>query len=62
MQKKAILFGLLAGILFGIATPISKLLLISLNSYTMAGALYFGAALVFLPYMIKNYRVDFRWL
>lgn len=60
MQKKAILFGLLAGLLFGIATPISKLLLTSLNGYTIAGALYLGAALVFLPYMIKNYRVDFR--
>jgi drug/metabolite transporter (DMT)-like permease len=60
MQKKAILFGLLAGLLFGVATPISKLLLASLSSYTVAGLLYFGAALVFLPYMVKNYEVDFR--
>jgi len=60
MQKKAILFGLLAGLLFGIATPISKLLLASLSSYTIAGLLYFGAALAFLPYMVKNYRMDFR--
>jgi drug/metabolite transporter (DMT)-like permease len=59
MQKKAVLFGLLAGLLFGIATPVSKLLLASLSSYTVAGLLYFGAALVFLPYMIRNYRVDF---
>lgn len=59
MQKKAILMGLLAGLLFGLATPISKLLLASISSYTMAGLLYFGAALVFLPYVIKNYRTDF---
>ncbi len=59
MQKKAILLGLLAGLLFGLATPISKLLLASISSYTMAGLLYFGAALVFLPYVIKNYRTDF---
>ena len=60
MQKKAVLFGLLAGFLFGIATPISKLLLASLSSYTVAGLLYFGAALVFLPYMVRNYKTDFR--
>jgi len=60
MQNKAVIFGLFAGLLFGIATPISKLLLTSLSSHTVAGALYFGAALVFLPYMIRNYRVDFR--
>lgn len=59
MQKKAILLGLLAGLLFGLATPISKLLLASISSYTMAGLLYFGAALVFFPYVIKNYRTDF---
>jgi drug/metabolite transporter (DMT)-like permease len=60
MQKKAILFGLLAGLLFGVATPISKLLLASLSGYTVAGLLYFGAALVFLPYMVRNYKTDFR--
>jgi hypothetical protein len=60
MQKKAILFGLSAGLLFGIATPISKLLLASLSGYTVARLLYFGAALVFLPYMLRNYNTDFR--
>jgi drug/metabolite transporter (DMT)-like permease len=60
MQKKAIGFGLLAGLLFGIATPVSKLLLDSFSSYTTAGLLYFGAALVFLPYIVRNYRTDFR--
>ena len=60
MQQKAIIFGLLAGLLFGIATPISKLLLDSLNSYTVAGLLYGGAALIFLPYILKNYRSDFN--
>ncbi len=60
MQKKAITLGLLAGLLFGIATPISKILLDSFSSYTTAGLLYFGAAFVFLPYMVRNYRTDFR--
>jgi drug/metabolite transporter (DMT)-like permease len=59
MQKKAILLGVLSGLLFGIATPISKLLMVSLSSYSMAGLLYLGAALVFLPDMIKNYKADF---
>ncbi|WKZ37752.1 MAG: EamA family transporter [Anaerolineales bacterium] len=60
MQKKAVLFGLFAGLSFGIATPVSKLLLDSLSGYMLAGLLYFGAALVFLPYMVKNFRADFR--
>lgn len=60
MQQKAILFGLLAGLLFGIATPISKLLLDSLDSYTVAGLLYGGAALIFLPYILKNHRSAFN--
>jgi drug/metabolite transporter (DMT)-like permease len=60
MQKKAVLFGLFAGLLFGIATPVSKFLLDSLSGYMLAGLLYFGAALVFLPYMVKNFRADFR--
>jgi drug/metabolite transporter (DMT)-like permease len=60
MQKKAVIFGLLAGLLFGIATPISKLLLDSLNSYTVAGLLYCGAALIFLPHIVKNYHRDFN--
>jgi drug/metabolite transporter (DMT)-like permease len=59
MQKKAIFLGVLSGLLFGIATPISKLLLVSLSSYSMAGLLYLGAALVFLPDMIRNYKTDF---
>jgi drug/metabolite transporter (DMT)-like permease len=60
MQKKAVVFGLFAGLLFGIATPVSKFLLASLSGYMLAGLLYFGAALVFLPYMVKNFRADFR--
>jgi len=60
MQKKAVLFGLFAGLLFGIATPVSKFLLASLSGYMLAGLLYFGAALVFLPYMVKNFRADVR--
>lgn len=59
MQKRAIFLGILAGLLFGIATPVSKLLLNSLSSYSMAGLLYLGAALIFLPDMLKNYRDDF---
>ncbi len=46
--------GLIAGLLFGIATPLSKLALSHLNSFQLAGLLYLGASIAFLPYMIIN--------
>ncbi|HOX92694.1 MAG TPA: EamA family transporter, partial [Spirochaetales bacterium] len=54
--------GLLAGILFGVATPVSKILLSSMNSFQLAGLLYIGAALAFLPYVAKNRLKELSWI
>ncbi|MCF7920609.1 MAG: DMT family transporter [Candidatus Cloacimonetes bacterium] len=60
MKSFAFVTGILAGLLFGIATPFSKLLLAELNSFQLAGLLYLGATLTFLPYVIKNYKREFN--
>lgn len=54
MKKFAIITGLLSGFLFGIATPLSKILLDGLNSFQLAGLLYLGAALAMAPFILKN--------
>jgi drug/metabolite transporter (DMT)-like permease len=54
MKKFAIITGLLSGFLFGIATPLSKLLLDGLNSFQLAGLLYLGAALAMIPFILKQ--------
>jgi len=54
MRTRIILIGLFSGLLFGIATPFSKIILSELNSFQLAGLLYLGAALAFLPFVIKN--------
>lgn len=54
MKTRIILTGLLSGLLFGIATPLSKIMLAELNSFQLAGLLYIGAAVAFLPFIIKN--------
>ena len=58
MKSISILLGLSAGLLFGVATPFSKVLLSQLNSYQLAGLLYLGAAMVFLPY-VKKRKIEF---
>ncbi len=50
--------GLLAGLLFGIATPLSKLTLSHLNSFQLAGLLYIGTAIAFLPYVVRNRTIE----
>ncbi len=62
MKSLSIIIGLLAGILFGVATPFSKILLSQLNSFQLAGLLYLGAAITFLPYVIKNRKIEFNAL
>jgi len=47
MRTRIILIGLFSGLLFGIATPFSKIILSELNSFQLAGLLYLGAALGF---------------
>ncbi len=53
MRKTAIGAGLLSGLLFGIATPLSKLLLQNLNSFQLAGLLYLGAGAAMIPFILK---------
>ncbi|MEA4957873.1 hypothetical protein SDC9_29484 [bioreactor metagenome] len=59
-----IFLGLLSGLLFGIATPFSKILLINLNSFQLAGLLYLGSGTVIVPTIIKklynnlNYNIN----
>ncbi|MHC1733140.1 MAG: DMT family transporter [Bacteroidales bacterium] len=62
MKTGIIFIGLLAGLLFGLATPLSKVLLSEFNSFLLAGLLYLGAALAFLPFIIKNGREEFTVL
>jgi drug/metabolite transporter (DMT)-like permease len=54
MKRFAIITGILSGLLFGVATPFSKLLLSELNSFQLAGLLYLGAALAMLPYTFRK--------
>ncbi len=53
-----ILMGLFAGLLFGLATPFSKLLLSHMNSFQLAGLLYLGAGVTFLPHIFKNFKSE----
>lgn len=62
MKTRIVLIGLFSGLLFGIATPLSKILLAELNSFQLAGLLYLGAALAFLPVIIKNRKTEFKAL
>jgi drug/metabolite transporter (DMT)-like permease len=62
MKARSVLIGLLAGLLFGVATPLSKIILSQLNSFQLAGLLYLGAAITFLPFIIKNRKIEFTAL
>jgi drug/metabolite transporter (DMT)-like permease len=62
MKIRSVLIGLLAGLLFGVAIPLSKIILTQLNSFQLAGLLYLGAALAFLPFVIKNRKTEFKAL
>ncbi len=54
MKRFAIITGILSGLIFGVATPFSKLLLDGLNSFQLAGLLYLGAALAMFPYILRK--------
>jgi len=49
-----VFLGLLSGLLFGIATPFSKILLFNLNSFQLSGLLYLGSGIVIIPKIIKK--------
>lgn len=46
--------GIFAGLLFGIATPFSKMLLSQMNPFELAGLLYLGAGIAMVPFVIKR--------
>lgn len=46
--------GLLSAFLFGLATPVSKMLLVELNPFLLAGLLYVGAALGVTPLLLRE--------
>jgi len=54
MFKKPIFLGLFSAILFGAATPASKLLLEGFTPFQLAGLLYLGAAIAVAPAALKN--------
>lgn len=54
MFKNPILMALLSAILFGAATPASKMLLTGITPFQLAGLLYFGAAIAVAPSAIKS--------
>ncbi len=56
MKGFYILIGLISGLLFGIATPLSKILLSDLNAFELAGLLYIGASIAVFPSVIKNFK------
>ena len=52
-----VLIAFVAALLFGAATPASKLLLASLSPFQLAGLLYLGAALAMLPVLLLRPHV-----
>ncbi len=56
MYKTPILMAILSAILFGAATPASKLLLQELTPFQLAGLLYLGAAVAVAPVALKRGR------
>jgi drug/metabolite transporter (DMT)-like permease len=56
--------GIVSAALFGVATPLSKLLLRGLSQFQLAGLLYLGAGIAMLPFVIarrgagRRFRLD----
>lgn len=61
VTRTPFLMALLAALLFGAATPASKLLLDSLAPFQLAGLLYLGAALGVLPLMTRDGALIAPW-
>lgn len=59
MVSAPLLLGLLAALLFGLATPAAKLLLTEINPFLLAGLLYLGGAVGVLP-MLYHERTTLR--
>jgi len=56
MKHGPVLAGVISAALFGIATPLSKILLDSISKFPLAGLLYLGAGLGMLPFVITRRR------
>jgi drug/metabolite transporter (DMT)-like permease len=56
MKSGALVIGVLSAALFGVATPLSKMLLESLSQFQLAGLLYLGAGLGMLPLVAVQWR------
>jgi drug/metabolite transporter (DMT)-like permease len=54
MHKRPILMAVLAAVLFGAATPASKLLLVGFTPFQLAGLLYLGAAIAVAPAAFRH--------
>ena len=55
-QRNGWLWCALAAVLFGAATPATKLLVDDVGSVTLAGLLYLGAALAVAPFATRDQR------
>jgi len=51
-----ILAGVVSAALFGVATPLSKILLTNLSQFQLAGLLYVGAGVAVLPFVVLRRR------
>lgn len=60
MKNLSVFLAVVSAALFGVATPVSKILLEDLNYFQLAGLLYFGAAAGLLPFFFKGSQFKFR--
>jgi drug/metabolite transporter (DMT)-like permease len=54
VRYASLVIGIISAALFGIATPLSKSLLLNLSQFQLAGLLYLGAALGILPFLFAK--------
>lgn len=61
MNSAAFFIALLSALLFGAATPVSKMLLAHLTSFQLAGLLYLGAALGVVILLLRDRKFIMPW-
>jgi hypothetical protein len=60
MKHFSVFMAVISAALFGVATPVSKILLEDLNYFQLAGLLYLGAAEGLLPFLFRGNRLKIR--